>query len=186
MASVSPRRTRNKNATQHPGQVVLDTQVKRRTKAQVAADNQRSQDAQEAEKAAVKLGVSRIASMEVSMEAMQEVQATKKAKAVKPRPVMKKPRNTAGVAEAGNLVSSKVKGDHTLGKDADDADVESEVKDIASAPKPKKIKKTLAMRAAINAAKDQMTDSQAQATLDKKENPVDSESVPHFFCSLLC
>ncbi|OAX31773.1 hypothetical protein K503DRAFT_805794 [Rhizopogon vinicolor AM-OR11-026] len=192
MSSTSPRHTCAKNASQHPGYILLDVQPKQRTKAQVKVDKQRTQEVQEAQEAAVQCGVSRIASMEAAMEAAQEVQATKKARPVKPQAhITKKLQDTSstgtGTAKTGDSVSAipsrvRAKGDRAfkLGKNSDaSADVESKLAGgQESIPKARKTKKTPVMREVIKAAKDQImrADGQAQAAaLDKKGNPTESK-----------
>jgi len=193
MASTSPRRTRAKNADQHPGHILLDLQPKRRTKAQMKVDKQHTQEVQEAQEAAVQRGVSRLASMEAAMEAAQEVQATKKARPVKPRAhITKKLQDAnstgAGTTKTGDSVSAipsdrvRAKGDHAFkwGKNSDaSADLESSkvAEGQESIPKARKTKKMPVMREVIKAAKDQImqADGQAQvAALDKKGNPIES------------
>jgi hypothetical protein len=129
--------------------------------------------------------------MEATMEAAQEVQATKKARPVKPQAhVTKKLQDTsstgAGTAKTGDSVSAipsrvRAKGDHAfnLGKNSDaSADVKSKLAGgQESIPKARKTKKTPVMREVIKAAKDQImqADGQAQAAaLDKKGNPTES------------
>ncbi|KAG1870862.1 hypothetical protein F4604DRAFT_1926419 [Suillus subluteus] len=88
----SPRRTCPKNATQHPGLVLLEGQKKRRTKAQIAQDKERALEAQAIKEAAVQHGVNQLAGIEASMEVQQATEAANRAKPVKPRarPVKKK------------------------------------------------------------------------------------------------
>lgn len=173
MASVcvSPRRTRIKNATQHPGQVILDAQGKRRTKAQVEADNRHMQEVQEAQKATMQRGVSRIAAMEAAMEASQAVQETKKAKPVKPRP-----KKTMS-AKVESIDGDDSKGDKTFNSPDRGADNHAglgsadklQVEGVGNVPKSKKTKKnSLPMREAISAVKNQITDDTQQT--DNKGN----------------
>ncbi|KAG1847895.1 hypothetical protein F4604DRAFT_1687915 [Suillus subluteus] len=88
----SPCRTRPKNATQHPGLVLLEGQKKRCTKAQIAQDKECALEAQAIKEAAVQRGVNRLAGINASMEVQQATEAANRAKPVKPRarPVKKK------------------------------------------------------------------------------------------------
>ncbi|KAG1719819.1 uncharacterized protein EDB91DRAFT_1018657, partial [Suillus paluster] len=52
--------TRAKNASQHPGQVVLEGQRKRRTQAQIEEDKRHAREGQAVQEAAVRHGISRI------------------------------------------------------------------------------------------------------------------------------
>jgi hypothetical protein len=83
-----PRQTRAKNAMTHPGQIILDAQQKRCTKAEKQADDDRLAAAREQKEADALAGLTRLAEMQGRMEAMQ-AQAAEKPKAVKPRPVPK-------------------------------------------------------------------------------------------------
>jgi len=83
-----PCRTRAKNATTHPGQIILDAQQKRRTKAEKQADDDRLAAAREQKEADALAGLTRLAEMQGQMEAMQ-AQAAEKPKAVKLWPVPK-------------------------------------------------------------------------------------------------
>ncbi|KAG1866579.1 hypothetical protein DFJ58DRAFT_724072 [Suillus subalutaceus] len=67
------RRTRAKNATAHPGQIVLDAQQKRQMPKAKAADEKRLKAAQEAKEALAVAGLNRLAELQASME---EAQAT--------------------------------------------------------------------------------------------------------------
>ncbi|KAG1722880.1 uncharacterized protein EDB91DRAFT_1087982 [Suillus paluster] len=69
------RWTHAKNATTHPGQIVLDAQPKRQTRAEKTADDQHLQAAQDAKEALAN-----------EMEEAQVQSMTKKPKAVRPRP----------------------------------------------------------------------------------------------------
>ncbi|KAG1836867.1 hypothetical protein DFJ58DRAFT_846709 [Suillus subalutaceus] len=64
--------TRPKNATQHPGRIVIESQGKRRTAVQKAADDQREKEAKEASHKAVQESYQRIATMQAQMQADQE------------------------------------------------------------------------------------------------------------------
>ncbi|KIJ62071.1 hypothetical protein HYDPIDRAFT_30622 [Hydnomerulius pinastri MD-312] len=84
-AAISPRRTREKNATQHPGDILKPT--KQRTKAEKAEDDKRLKDAQSAKAQAAKDGIARLAMMELEAEAKEA-----EAKANQPKPVRPRPR----------------------------------------------------------------------------------------------
>lgn len=90
------RRTRAKNATAHPGQIVLDAQQRRRTPKAKAADEKRLKAAQEAKEALAVAGLNRLAELQASMEEAQAT--TTKPKAVRPRPLPKKQRGTASAS----------------------------------------------------------------------------------------
>ncbi|KAG1884619.1 hypothetical protein F4604DRAFT_1676738 [Suillus subluteus] len=85
---MAPHRTCAKNATTHPGQIVLDTQPKQCTKAEKQADDDRLAAARMQKEADALAGLTRLAEMQVWMEATQ-TQAAEKPKAVKLRPVPK-------------------------------------------------------------------------------------------------
>ncbi|KAG1733919.1 uncharacterized protein EDB91DRAFT_1251223 [Suillus paluster] len=90
------RRTRAKNATAHPGQIVLDAQQKCQTPKVKAADEKRLQAAQEAKEALAVAGLNRLAELQANMEEAQAT--TTKPKAVRPRPLPKKQRGTASAS----------------------------------------------------------------------------------------
>ncbi|KAG2137010.1 hypothetical protein DEU56DRAFT_912781 [Suillus clintonianus] len=119
--------TRPKNATQHPGDVVKQATRKRRTAKQIAADNERAREAQEAQELAAKNGIDRVGAIEASMEIEQ----------------------AAAVA--------KSKDERTLqGLTDDDMDVGGDYGDEVemAEPKPKKKKKvSLLLREAVSAAR---------------------------------
>jgi hypothetical protein len=84
-ANISPRRTRAKNADTHPGHAVLQTtRRKRRTKDEIARDNQRIQEELEAKEAAALQGIQRLANIEAGMEQMKASVATRKPTAIRP------------------------------------------------------------------------------------------------------
>ncbi|KAG2144038.1 hypothetical protein BD769DRAFT_1661450 [Suillus cothurnatus] len=83
-----PHWTCAKNATTHPGQIILDAQQKQCTKAEKQVDDDRLAAAREQKEADALAGLTRLAEMQGWMEAMQ-AQAAEKPKAVKPRPVPK-------------------------------------------------------------------------------------------------
>jgi hypothetical protein len=64
--------TRPKNATQHPGHIVIESQGKRRTAVQKATDDQREREAKEASHKAVQESYQHIATMQAQMQADQE------------------------------------------------------------------------------------------------------------------
>ena len=81
-----PRRTRPSNATKRPGQIVLDAQTQRRSKAQKERDDLASKEAKEAKDTAVQNGLERMAGMQIEMEAVQAAALTQKATPVCPKP----------------------------------------------------------------------------------------------------
>ncbi|KIK81548.1 hypothetical protein PAXRUDRAFT_155861, partial [Paxillus rubicundulus Ve08.2h10] len=60
-----------KNATTHPGNIVLQSEVKRRTRAEKAADDKCLKETQAAKEQAAVEGLNRLADMEVRMEAKE-------------------------------------------------------------------------------------------------------------------
>ncbi|KAG1862696.1 hypothetical protein F4604DRAFT_1683836 [Suillus subluteus] len=64
--------TRPKNATQHPGCIVIESQGKRHTAAQKAADDQREKEVKEASNNAVQESYQYIATMQAQMQADQD------------------------------------------------------------------------------------------------------------------
>ncbi|KAG1864366.1 hypothetical protein F4604DRAFT_1928806 [Suillus subluteus] len=108
-ATNTPRRTRPSNATTRPGQIVLDAQAKRRTKAQKNADNLALKEAKEAQ---IQKGLEHMAGLQNEMEQAQEELLTKKVVPVRPKPRARKV--TKPVVENGD--------DHTDSlMDADEA-----------------------------------------------------------------
>ncbi|KAG2106173.1 uncharacterized protein F5147DRAFT_653929 [Suillus discolor] len=81
-----PRRTRPSNATARPGQIVLNAQVKRHTKAQKNADDLAAKEAKELKEAQVEEGLKRLAGMQNEMEKAQEELLTMKAIPIRPKP----------------------------------------------------------------------------------------------------
>src|SRR6267154_3260636 len=81
-----PRRTRPSNATKRPGQIVLDAQTQRCSKAQKEHDDLASKEAKEAKDMAVQNGLERMAGMQIEMEAVQAAALTQKATPVHPKP----------------------------------------------------------------------------------------------------
>ncbi|KAJ8579483.1 hypothetical protein M405DRAFT_848206, partial [Rhizopogon salebrosus TDB-379] len=103
-ANISPRRTRAKNADTHPGHAVLQTaRRKRRTKDEIARDNQRIQEELEAKEAAALQGIQRLANIEAGMEQMKASVATRKPTAIRPstrpRPVPVKKKSPVASQE---------------------------------------------------------------------------------------
>jgi len=84
VSETSRPHTRAKNATTHPGDIVLQAQGKRRSKVEKAADDKLLRDAQVEEEQARKEGIARLADMEMEMEARQAV--VKNLAPVHPRP----------------------------------------------------------------------------------------------------
>ncbi|KAG2123297.1 hypothetical protein DEU56DRAFT_760106, partial [Suillus clintonianus] len=132
-ASAVPKRmtTRPKNATQHPGHILTggEGRVKRRTKAQKAADDQREKEEKQASEMALQEGHKRVAAFQ---KKMQTDQAAARADAPKPtRPRPRPVKKVAKVAETSNLtmtddkaVSANGKGGRAGGKLAARANVE--------------------------------------------------------------
>jgi len=76
---------RREKANLHPGQIVLNSQVKQRTPVEKRANNLRAQEIKDACAAAVQQGCTRVCEMEAAMEVEQARQDTVKAKPVRPR-----------------------------------------------------------------------------------------------------
>ncbi|KAG2112035.1 uncharacterized protein F5147DRAFT_792726, partial [Suillus discolor] len=123
-----PRRTRPSNATARPGQIVLNAQVKRRTKAQKNADDLAAKEAKELKEAQVEEGLKRLAGMQNEMEKAQEELLTMKVIPIQPKPRARKAMKpavrtkTVEQMDDGNArVTKKTvtkKGGKTLVKDA--------------------------------------------------------------------
>ncbi|KAG2336785.1 hypothetical protein BDR05DRAFT_1005570 [Suillus weaverae] len=101
---LSPCHTHVKNATQHPGLVLLEGKQKWHIKAQIEEDKQHAKDVHIAQEANLQHGIDCITSIEAAMEVEQGIQVTAKAKPVKPcaRLVKKK---TDRVGAASELTS---------------------------------------------------------------------------------
>ncbi|KAG1865351.1 hypothetical protein F4604DRAFT_1586119 [Suillus subluteus] len=113
--------TRPKNATQHPGRIVLEAEgcAKRRTKAQMIADRQRELEASQASEQAIQKGHQRIATLQ---EQMATDQAAARVDAPKPkrpraRPIAKaaKPSATSEQSMASGDVGARVAVDKVVG-----------------------------------------------------------------------
>ncbi|KAG2116182.1 hypothetical protein DEU56DRAFT_919302, partial [Suillus clintonianus] len=155
--------TRPKNATQHPGDVVKQATRKRRTAKQIAADNERAREAQEAQELAAKNGIDRVGAIEASME-IEQAAAVAKVTPVKPRPRPAKKQQCATKDAPSNSHSAlgidtsvQSKDERTLqGLTDDDMDVGGDYGDEVemAEPKPKKKKKVnLLLREAVSAAR---------------------------------
>lgn len=81
--------TRAKNATSHPGDIVLQAQGKRRSKAEKAADDKLLKDALAEKEQARNKGIARLAEMEMEMEMEANQAVAKKLTPVRPRPRVK-------------------------------------------------------------------------------------------------
>lgn len=138
--------TRAKNADTHPGQVILNTIRKRRTKAKKAANDKLLAEELQAKEAAVLQGIQRLADIQAGMEQAQAAKVMQKPKAVRPRPVPAKktsqPNNVAAAVQGkdqGHQVQGKgEQGQLTFNIDEDDMSVD-ELKSIQVAKlKPSK------------------------------------------------
>ncbi|KIK38768.1 hypothetical protein CY34DRAFT_39678, partial [Suillus luteus UH-Slu-Lm8-n1] len=80
--------TRPKNATQHPGHILTggENRIKRRTKAQKAADNRREEEEKEASQAAIQETHKRIAAFQKQMQTDQAAACADAPKPSRPRP----------------------------------------------------------------------------------------------------
>ncbi|KAG2149551.1 hypothetical protein BD769DRAFT_1381341 [Suillus cothurnatus] len=89
-AGTTARRTRAKNADAHPGQVVLNATRKRRTKAEIAADNKRLKEDLKTKELAALQGIERLANIQAEMEQAQASEVVRKPKPVRPHLVAAK------------------------------------------------------------------------------------------------
>ncbi|KAG1848128.1 hypothetical protein F4604DRAFT_1687851 [Suillus subluteus] len=114
-------RTRPKNATQHPGRIVLEAEgrAKRRSKAQMIADRQRELEEKEASEQAIQQGHQHIATLQ---EQMATDQAAAHINAPKPkhphaRPIKKgaKPSATSELSMANGEAGAEVAADKVIG-----------------------------------------------------------------------
>ncbi|KAF9236562.1 hypothetical protein BU15DRAFT_63916 [Melanogaster broomeanus] len=83
---VSPRCTHAKNANTHPGDVIINTKQKRRTKAQKAADDACDQQILIEKEVATVQGLERLAGIQMKMVADEAQAATTRSKGVRPHP----------------------------------------------------------------------------------------------------
>ncbi|KAG1867409.1 hypothetical protein F4604DRAFT_1927719 [Suillus subluteus] len=93
--------TRPSNATTRPGKIVLEAQVKRRSKAQKAADDLALKEAKEAKEALFKKRLERLTHIKTEMGKKQGEVLTKKAAPIRPKPRARKVTKTA-VVEHGD------------------------------------------------------------------------------------
>ncbi|KIJ06846.1 hypothetical protein PAXINDRAFT_103208 [Paxillus involutus ATCC 200175] len=105
--NTTERRTRASNATRHPGAIVLEAQVKRCTKAEIAADNEAQRQAQATSDTISKAVLGRIATLEAEMEAKQTQVLSSKPSAIRPKPKA----CTHTKSQAGDTVPEAVEGD---------------------------------------------------------------------------
>ncbi|KAG1795903.1 hypothetical protein EV424DRAFT_1353337 [Suillus variegatus] len=137
----APCRTRPSNANKHPGEIVLQAKVHRRTAEEIAVAK-----AAEAEKAtAAQVGIQRLARMELAMEEKQVNSATKKARPVRPPPKGKSKANKAVSEKEKSL--SVVANDEAQGGLTENAALEQGLNDG-----PSKRKKKKGIRESINRA----------------------------------
>ncbi|KAI6123031.1 hypothetical protein EDD16DRAFT_705173 [Pisolithus croceorrhizus] len=78
-------RPRRVKANLHPGRIILDSQIKRRTPAEKHADDLRAHEDRDARETAIQQGLVRVSEMEAAMEIEQASQDGSKAKPVRPR-----------------------------------------------------------------------------------------------------
>jgi len=83
LASGRPKR---RTANVHPGQIVLDSQPKRRTSAQKQADDNCAQEALAAKVTAMQKGYQRVSNIEERMQMDQTTDSAIGARPVRPRP----------------------------------------------------------------------------------------------------
>ncbi|KAH7924427.1 hypothetical protein BV22DRAFT_1013272 [Leucogyrophana mollusca] len=152
--------TRPKNATQRPGLLLLEAQaqqnpVKRRTKAEKAADDQREKEAKEAKEAAVQDSYKRIAVLQEQMQAAQQSAHADAPKARRPRTRQAKAVDGDTVAENTTAKGGrKGRQDQSKGRPAADVAQPASDDEVEMPASPKlKVKKALktAVRDAIEA-----------------------------------
>ncbi|KAG1867263.1 hypothetical protein DFJ58DRAFT_723936 [Suillus subalutaceus] len=133
----APRHTRPSNATARPGQIVLNAQVKRHTKAQKNAADLALKEAKELKEAQADKGLKHLAGMQNEMEKAQEDLLMKKAIPVVPKPRARKAIKPA-VRSSDNHTDSMVEAD-----EADDLQetVEQMDSETAGVTKKKVMKK---------------------------------------------
>jgi hypothetical protein len=108
--------TRESNKDRHPGDILKKATKRRHTAKEIAEDNQRSKEAQEAQDKAAQHGIDRVGAIEALME-QEQAAAVSKVAPVKPKPrakaVKKKqgtndiPSNSCVVSEDKNSSESK-------------------------------------------------------------------------------
>ena len=82
--STGGHRPRQEKANLHPGQIILDLQIKQRTTVEKQADDLHAQATKDAQAATIQLGCTQVSKMEATMEAEQVMQRAVKAKPVRP------------------------------------------------------------------------------------------------------
>jgi hypothetical protein len=151
---VSPRRTRAKNVNAHPGNIVIQTKQKRRTKAQKAADDAHDEEVLKEKEMAAAQGLERLAGIQMSMAADEAQAAAPRPKGVRPHP---RPFKKALIDEDEDQLTARPTVDGLGGQDAvealaeddeDTADAEGDLEmqsdedaAIQNGTKPKKGKK---------------------------------------------
>ncbi|KAG2093744.1 uncharacterized protein F5147DRAFT_779262 [Suillus discolor] len=158
--------TRPKNATQHPGRILINSRGKKRTTAEKAADDQREREAKEASEKAVQESYQRIATLQAQMQADQDAMRVDAPKPKRPRarPVgkaakdLKTSDSTMDDRQAGaKIVADKplvTKGRGRVGgakRLAADASVENPASEDEDGDPVQTKKKKLAVREAIQA-----------------------------------
>ncbi|KAG1729228.1 uncharacterized protein EDB91DRAFT_1253147 [Suillus paluster] len=192
MPQSTKRVTRAKNASTHPGQIVLDAQPKHRMKAAKAADDRHLQEAQEAKEAEAVAGLTWLAALEMDMEVAQTQAQMNKPKAVKPHPRPAGKKKGQGVAskeggpdiDSGNTGAAGISSKAAVLREDIDEDFlpsdDNDSEDTLDIQKRRKGQKTTpyrSLKAAIdNARKKTMLESgvidddQACAQTNKKGN----------------
>jgi hypothetical protein len=138
--------THAKNADTHPGQVVLNTIRKRRTKAKKAADDKLLAEELQVKEAAAHQGIQHLANIQAGIEQAQAAKAMQKPKAVRPRPVPAKktsqPNNVAAAVQGrdqGHQVQGKrEQGQLTSNIDEDNMSVDELQNVQVAKPNPSK------------------------------------------------
>ncbi|KIK79839.1 hypothetical protein PAXRUDRAFT_16112 [Paxillus rubicundulus Ve08.2h10] len=105
--NITKRHTRASNATRHPGAIILEAQVKRRTKAEIAADDEAQHQAQAMSDSVSKAVLAQIATLEAEMEAKQTQVLSSKPSATRPKPKAR----IRTKSQAGKTIPEAVEGD---------------------------------------------------------------------------
>ncbi|KAI6019506.1 hypothetical protein BKA83DRAFT_19251 [Pisolithus microcarpus] len=94
------QRPRRSNANLHPGRIVLDSQIQRRTSEQKHANDEALQQTKDAELADAQKAYGRVGAMESAMAARQAQDGTRSEKAVRPKPRPQSADQSKGDVEA--------------------------------------------------------------------------------------
>ncbi|KIJ18394.1 hypothetical protein PAXINDRAFT_153728 [Paxillus involutus ATCC 200175] len=147
---MSPHCTHAKNTSQHPGQIILDTQVKRHTVAEKQADNQCLAEVQATRRGALTQAYQQIATIKDRMEATQKVRTSVKPVQPCPRVITQNAAKGSTVPAVG-MLSTSVTAEVDDG-DGGDSDAVSATASITPKITGKKSSNTM-LREAISTAR---------------------------------